>query len=534
MKPSNSADAIAPNAPWLLSAGFMAILAAGVGFAIRGGILGDWGAQFGFTKSELGGITGGGLWGFGLVILSVSPFVDRIGYKPLMLIAFLLHALSAVITLAATPVFNAMGKDACYSCLNLGMILFAVANGVCESVVNPLVATVYSKQKTHYLNILHAGWPGGLILGGLFAYFFCGPDALLSHLRWEIPMAVFLVPTLIYGAIVVKETFPKSEAAAAGVSFGQMLSCFASPVLIGLLILHAMIGYVELGTDSWITNIMNNVVGGYAILLFVYTSSLMFILRFFAGPIVERINPVGLLLGSSILGCIGLYWLGSAEGFAVLIAGTIYALGKTFLWPTILGVVGERFPRGGALVMGAMGGVGMLSAGLLGGPMIGYKQDYYASKDLNHKSTAVAERYEVEKATGISYLPILPPIRGLDGAKVALLLEKDGEEDLNRRIEMLQKEGKNLDDDKNLLALSSWWAEAKPQAAEDKELVSAARLFGGRMALKWTALVPLSMAIGFGILFVYFQMTGGYQAIELRGHHPKGEEFTGGVPAPVE
>ena len=110
MTRSSSADAAAPNAHWLLSAGFMAILAAGVGFAIRGGILGDWGAQFGFTKSELGGITGGGLWGFGLVILSVSPFVDRIGYKPLMMIAFLLHAFSAVITLAATPVFNAMGK----------------------------------------------------------------------------------------------------------------------------------------------------------------------------------------------------------------------------------------------------------------------------------------------------------------------------------------------------------------------------------------------------------------------------------------
>src|SRR5688572_25241211 len=160
-----SKDAAAPNAFPLLMAGFLSIATAGVGFAIRNGILGDWGAQFGFTKTELGGITGGGLWGFGLVILAVSPFVDRIGYKPLLAIAFLLHALSAIITLAATPVFNSMGKDACYSCLNWGMILFAVANGVCESVVNPLVATVYSKQKTHYLNILHAGWPGGLILG---------------------------------------------------------------------------------------------------------------------------------------------------------------------------------------------------------------------------------------------------------------------------------------------------------------------------------------------------------------------------------
>jgi MFS family permease len=531
--PVPAKDAAAPNAFPLLMAGFLSIATAGVGFAIRNGILRDWGAEFGFTKTELGGITGGGLWGFGLVILAVSPFVDRIGYKPLLGIAFVLHALSAVITLAATPVFNAMGKDACYNCLNIGMILFAIANGMCESVVNPLTATIYPKQKTHYLNILHAGWPGGLIVGGLLAYFFCGPEAKISHLRWEIPMTMFLVPTLIYGFIVLKERFPRSEAAAAGVSLGQQLSCFASPVLLSLLLLHAMIGYVELGTDSWITNIMNNVVGENAILLFVYTSTLMFVLRFFAGPIVERINPVGLLLGSSVLGVLGLYWLGVAEGFAVLIAGTVYALGKTFLWPTILGVVGERFPKGGAIVMGAMGGMGMLSAGLLGGPMIGYKQDYYASKELSAKSASTAERYQVEKPGGIGYLPFLPPIRGLDGAKVAILTEKEGEADLNKRIDNLSAEGKKLSDDKNLAALSAWWTEAKPHAAADKPLVETARLFGGRMALKWTSLVPLGMAIGFGLLFAYFKATGGYQAVELRGHHPSGEEFTGGVEGPV-
>ena len=144
--------------------------------------------------------------------------------------------------------------------------------------------------------------------------------------------------------------------------------------------------------------------------------------------------------------------------------------------------------------MGAMGGVGMLSAGLLGGPMIGYKQDYYASKDLNHESAAVAERYEIEKPAGIWYLPFLPAIRGLDGAKVALLLDHDGETDLNRRIENLSKEGKSLSDDKNTQSLWLWWASAKPHADEDRPLVSDARLFGGRMALKWTAIVPLCMA----------------------------------------
>ncbi len=508
----------APNASRLLLAGFMALVAAGVGFAIRGGILGDWGAQFGFTKSELGSITGGGLWGFGLVILIVSPFVDRIGYKPLLGIAFLLHLLSAAITLAATPVFDAMGKDACYNCLNIGMILFAVANGICEAVINPLTATIYPKQKTHYLNVLHAGWPAGLVIGSVLAFFFCGPDARLTHLRWEIPILFFLVPTCIYGIITLKEKFPRSEAATAGVSFGEQLSCFASPVLISLLVLHAMIGYVELGTDSWIMNIMNNVVGDYAILLFVYISTLMFILRFFAGPIVERINPVGLLLASSVLGCIGLYWLGVAEGFAVLIAGTVYAFGKTFLWPTILGVVGERFPKGGALVMGAMGGVGMLSAGLLGTAMIGYKQDFYASQELVQESPPTAERYQVTEPVGIRHLPFLPPIRGLDGSRVAILTEPDGEADLNKRIANLEQTGRSLGDDANLERLANWWDEARPHAETDKPLVTSARLFGGRMALRWTSIVPFTMAIGFGLLFLYFKRAGGYRQVDI--HNP--------------
>ena len=438
-----------------------------------------------------------------------------------------------LITLAATPVFNAFGKDACYNCLNIGMILFAIANGMCESVVNPLTATIYPRRKTHYLNILHAGWPGGLIVGGLLAFFFCGPEARIAHLRWEIPMAMFLIPTVIYGFITLREPFPKSEAVAAGVSLGQMLSCFASPVLLLLLLLHAMIGYVELGTDSWITNIMNNVVGKYAILLFIYTSALMFVLRFFAGPIVERVNPIGLLLGSSVLGM-----LSDSIGWELPRASRCSSRAPFMPWARPF--CGQRFsawwasdfPRGGAIVMGAMGGVGMLSAGLLGGPMIGYKQDYYASKELTYKSAETAERYQVAQPSGIWYLPFLPAIRGLDGARVAVLTEPDGEADLNKRVANLEKEGRSLSDDQNLSTLFTWWQNAKSYAGLDKPLVLAARLFGGRMALQWTALVPLSMAIGFGILFAYFASTGGYKVLHI-DEHMSGEKYTGGVEGPV-
>lgn len=456
----------------LFIASFMTLIAAGVGFAVRGAILADWEAIFGFTKSELGTITGGGLVGFGVVILVSSLFIDHLGYKPVLVLAFILHVLSALLTLAATPVFEAAGKEATYWCLYVGMFMFAVGNGLCEGVINPLVATLYPNQKTHYLNILHAGWPAGLIIGGLLAYGVAGPGAQVTHLRWEIPMLFFLIPTVLYGLIILKEKFPLSDVKAAGVTFGTMLLEFASPILLLLLVLHAMVGYVELGTDSWITNIMDNVIAGKAILLFVYTSGLMFVLRFFAGPIVEKINPIGLLFSCSILGAVGLYWLGSAQaGVTVLAAATVYGIGKTFLWPTMLGVVGERFPRGGALTMGAVGAAGALSAGLLGGPMIGYKQDYFAAKNLQENAPSVYQEYA---ATGES---------GLDGKKVGALKEKPADE-----------------------------------LTVPEQQVVAASLYGGRMALKWTALVPAMMAIGYLILLLYFKSRGGYKVKDIHEH----------------
>ncbi len=456
-------------------ASFLTLIAAGMGFAVRGDVLAEWSRIFGFTKTELGTITGGGLTGMAFTIIGFSLFADRVGYKMLLVGAFLLHVSSAVVTLAATFVFDSAGKDATYWCLYVGMFLFSLANGMCEAAINPLVATLYPKQKTHYLNILHAGWPGGLILGGLLAFCFVGEKCVITPLRWEIPMMFFLVPTLWYGFITIKEKFPISEARAAGVKFSEMLAEFAAPVLLFLLFLHGLVGYVELGTDSWITNIM----GGYirnSVLLLVYTAGLMFVLRFFAGPIVERINPLGLLFVSACLGCTGLFMMGSMLGagtsIGILVAATIYGVGKTFLWPTMLGVVGERFPKGGALTMGAMGGVGMLSAGLLGGPGIGYTQDVNATARLRELNPAVFDQVKSDEQ---NHFLFFPPVAGFDGTKVAEL-PKDSE------------------------------AAAEVKAATD---------YGGQMALKVTAGIPATMAVGYLILLLYFRAIGGYKLVEI-------------------
>ena len=565
----------------LFWASFLTLIAAGIGFSVRGAILGDWSAQFGFTQGELGGITGGGLVGFGLTIIFFSFFADLVGYGRLMAIAFLLHVASVVVTLAAAPVYASMGKDATYQCLYWGMFLFSLANGTCEAVINPLTATLYPKNKTHWLNILHAGWPGGLILGALLGLAFQA-----MKVSWEIQIASYLVPTLAYGGLMLGQRFPHSEAKAAGVSMPTMLKevgllgagvivallglwlndllpGFGIPGFIGpviaigllvvfgmftqfavghwmlamLLVIHGLVGYVELGTDSWITNITGTILENqqYGLLLFIWTSGLMFALRFFAGPIVHLISPLGLLLASAVLGAIGLTLLGRADGaLMIIIAATIYGLGKTFLWPTMLGVVSERFPKGGALTLGAVGGMGMLSAGILGGPGIGYKQDYFASASLKESSSEAYSRYQASSERAFLFFPA---VRGLDGAKVANLLPDAGKpgDPLKKDIAAMEKSGRKLEDVKELVALKEWWEkEGEPNIEKDRAPVKAARLIGSKMALQWTALVPALMAIGYLILVVYFRSQGGYTAQVLTGHKAEDEKFSGGVEGPVE
>jgi len=463
----------------LFLASFITLIAAGIGFSIRSGILDDWARAFGFTQTELGAITGSGLWGFGIAVVFFSLLADRVGYGPLMGVAFLLHTLSAVLTLGAAFVFSKYGKDAAYWMLYLGMTLFALANGTCEAVINPLAATLYPKQKTHYLNILHAGWPAGLILGGTLSYFMAEQEGRVV-VRWEIQWLIFLVPVLVYGWLMFRQKFPVSEARAAGVTFGTMFKEFAQPVLLALVLLHALVGYVELGTDSWIANLMTSIAGMKGILLLVYTSGIMFVLRFFAGPIVHKISPLGLLFACAVLAMIGLFWLGnSTVGSAVFIAATIYGVGKTFFWPTMLGVVSERFPKGGALTLGAVGAAGVFSAGLLGTPGIGYIQDYYAAGKLSEEAAPLYQQYAAPDQKTFLFFP---PTTGLDGSKVGALLARETGE-----------------------------------LSEAETRVRSAVIYGGRMSLKWTALVPAIMALGYLLLILYFKATGGYKQVHIEG-----------------
>ncbi|MFL5340242.1 MAG: MFS transporter, partial [Gemmataceae bacterium] len=512
---AKASDGPGLNEKMLFWASFLTLIAAGIGFSVRGAVLKDWGSQFGFTQAELGTITGGGLIGFGITIIVLSFFADAVGYGKLMLLAFLLHASSAVVTLAATPVYAKFGKDGAFYCLNIGMWLFALGNGACESVINPLTATLFPRNKTHWLNILHAGWPGGLILGAVMTVIF----NKVGGIPWEVKLGMFVVPVLLYGVMMFGRRFPRSEASVSGVSIGSMVVTLFAPILLFLFLLHALVGYVELGTDSWITNIGNTVLKDQdkALYAFIGTNFVMFALRFFAGPIVHKISPLGLLFVSALLGTAGLVLFSqpAVDSFPLwVLVSLVYAVGKTFYWPTLLGVISERFPKGGALALGVSGGIGMLSAGLLGAPGIGYKQDYFAvqkieeldkkdGKDTYGRYMARTEAGQPEKS-GYPLVSKLvpdkvPPVAGLDNAKLKVADDygpvKAGKEKMTTlesdlaTLDKNKSEGKPVEAtlEKNLTGLKKWWdTEGKPNYEVDAPKLEETRLFGGRQALLYT------------------------------------------------
>ncbi|MGB7327253.1 MAG: MFS transporter [Rubripirellula sp.] len=513
---------ITPNAKRLLWAGFMAILAAGVGFAIRGGILDNWASEYGFTNTELGKIGGAGFTGFCFGIFIGGLIVDKIGYGKLIIAAFVFHFLSAVVTFLPT---EEMSKDTVYNYLYWGTFLFAVANGTLEAVANPLVATLFPKQRTHYLNILHASWPAGLVLGSAMGWVL--DDAVGMYWKWQ--LALFLLPTVVYGIMFLGQRFPKSEASERGLSLAQMfkeigllggaVACFlialffgevlkpvladnaqyvgyaigavllvavgfltkfsiGSALLFVLFVTHALVGAVELGTDGWIQNITGNILSsGEGKMLFVYTSTIMFLLRFSAHFIEKKLglSPIGILFVCAILGCVGLQLAAGINGFGyALVALGVYAVGKTFFWPTMLAVVGDRFPRTGAVAMSLMGGIGMMSAGLLGSQGLGFAKDKYSGEALAKVDQVAYDEYKAAESSEF----LIFEATGLDGTKV--------EE-----------------------------AKAAETPTDVQKKVAEASITGDRNTLKIDSFIPGTMAIIYLLLMLYFMTQGGYKPVHI-------------------
>lgn len=489
-----------------------------------------FGTEFGLDSVKIGELIGAGIWPFAISIILFSLVIDRIGYKVAMFFSFACFAIYLLLAcLAYSKIAGVQGEalpeaqKSGYNLLYLASIILALGNGTVEAFINPVVASMFSREKTKWLNILHAGWPGGLVFCGLATI------ALSDTLKtgdWRIIVGLIALPAVVYLGMLAGAKFPKSENEAAGVSYREMLAEFgafgafvafglifmqlgqvfgwsegnlsyAAPVLTAivtvgfglytrsvgraimafLIIIMMPLATTEIGTDAWISGLMEKPmeeVGRNPVWVLVYTSAIMMVLRFFAGPIVHRLSPIGLLIASSVLAISGLYALsmcGSAGIGLIFVAATLYGFGKTFFWPTMLGVTAEQCPKGGALTLNAISGIGMIAVGVLGTPYIGFLQERTTSTELVATAESAATQVLSDKAyLGIAYKAIDP--------------EKE----------------KAVSDD----------------AA--KTAIAAAKKSGQFDALAKMAFFPSFMLACYVILHLYFKSTGGYKVQSLGGH----------------
>jgi MFS family permease len=325
-------------------------------FSIRASVLEDLGNTFGLTAETVGWCAGAAFLAFAISIFIGSPLCDYLGMGMLLGAAALLHIAGILMVIFAQNLVGAMGLSAA-AVLYLSWFVAGLGNGLVEAVINPLAATLYPEDKTHKLNVLHAWWPGGIMIGGILAYLL-----RTAGFGWQVRLATILIPAGMYGAMLIGQKFPATERVQAGVSTGEMIQQAFRPLFLvwfGMMFLTAAL---ELGPGQWVDATLTRTVGFEGILLLVYISGLMFIFRHFAGPLAHRFSPVGLMWISSVLAGFGLLALSYANSpVSALLSATIWGIGVCYMWPTMLGVTSERFPRGGALLLGLMGTAGNLS-----------------------------------------------------------------------------------------------------------------------------------------------------------------------------
>jgi len=366
----------------LFVASCISLATAAFAFIIRGDIGGPFSAAFHLTNEQMGVMYSPGFYAFAVAILISGVMVDLVGMRTL-------HVLSALgfiagvglITLARPPagpvesVFETTGTTMAY----LGFFCFGLSHGLVEGVINPLLAAVYPNEKTKRIVAVHAWWPGGLILGGLIALGL----AQFFQASWQLRLTVVLIPALGYLAMALSMPYPQTERAAHEVPTSVMWKQATRPLFLLIFACMWLTAAVELGTDQWFPTVMGALVpqlspeAGSGVAFLVYTAGLMFVLRMWASGFAHK-SPIGTLVFSAALSAIGLYWLGALtpESGAVIAiaAATIFGVGKTFFWPTMVGVTAELFPRGGALLLALVGAAGMTSVSVAV-PFMGARMD---------------------------------------------------------------------------------------------------------------------------------------------------------------
>lgn len=432
----------------LFVASCVALAATAACFSLRGDVMPAWARHFSLTQEQVGAAGSAAFLGFALSVGIGSPLCDVLGMRKLLFLAFSGHLLGTGLTVFAPS----------YAVLLGASFLIGLANGLTEAVINPLIATLYPRHKTQKLNILHAWWPGGLIVAGLAGFGLSkllgldapevGRDA--AALGWRLKMALILLPTFIYGFLLVGGRFPATERVASGVPAREMVRECVRPGFLVWFFAMWLTAATELGPAQWVPSVLTKTAHTPGILVFVYVNVLLFVMRSFAARFVQGRSPVALLWWSALLSTAGLLALSYASGpIGAYAAATVWGVGVCFFWPTMLGVTSEQFPKGGALLLGLMGTAGNLAIFFVM-PFLGAIWDHYTAKAL-------------------------PP-----GEQLSTLI------------------GRAASD------------------AGARETLEAARAAGATMPFRWAALLPLALLGVFGAIWLRDRSRGGYRVVSLR------------------
>jgi len=340
----------------LFVASCLALLVTSLSFGIRAGILSRLGVEFELNNAQLATIASTAFWGFPLAVIIGGMVVDIIGMKRLLLLAFVFHLAGILLTVFATG----------YWTLFISTLLIGIANGTVEAACNPLVATIYADDKTTKLNHFHLWFPGGIVIGTLLVYFL---DK--AGIGWQLQVGLMAIPTLLYGFLFNRLSFPVTERVASGISTDQMYRSLLNPLFLVMIVLMFGTAITELFTGQWIDVLLKNV-SDNAILLLTIETGIMVIGRGLAGPVVHRFSPTGVLLLSAILSAVGLFMLGNYTGNMLFLGAVVFGMGVCYFWPTMLGFVSENLPETGAVGLNLMGGAGMFAVSVYTYFMGGY------------------------------------------------------------------------------------------------------------------------------------------------------------------
>jgi hypothetical protein len=338
----------------------LAICTAGIANAIRANTASDLQRTFldpidkAHSAEMIASVLGVPFLGFAITIAISSPLLDVIGMGFLLPLAGILMS-AGMLTMAFAGSLASGARV--YDVLWMGAVVAGVGWGLVETVMNPLIAALYPGDKTAKLNAAHAWWPGGLVLGGLL-----GVGMSNAGLGWQPKLVLVLLPAAAVVFLSLGVKFPPTERAAAGVSAGDMFRELLNPMFFVLFCSMFLTAASELAPGAWVDLALSRTVHMPGILLLVYVSGLMFLMRHFAGPLGHILSPIGVLWVSCLLASLGLVMLSFASSPVTgLLAATVWGTGVCYMWPTMLAAASERFPRGGALLMGLMGTAGTLS-----------------------------------------------------------------------------------------------------------------------------------------------------------------------------